>query len=128
MPENQIQATIAESRRMFRRFVTVRYWNYSLGVAIGLGVAIAGSQITEGGYWMKLIAVVAAAGVVAVDVCTAVSLHGYYRSMMQQSERLGDSRFAASISPVQSIFLFSIAPAITFATSSCAVSAFCRIY
>ena len=109
MPENQMQTTIAECRRMFRRFVTIRYWNYSLGVAIGLVLTIAGRQITEGDYWVKLIAVVAAVGVVAVDAFTAVALHGYYRSMMQQSERLGDSCFAPSISYVQSIFLFSIA-------------------
>ena len=123
-----MQTTIAEYRWMYRRFVTVRYWNYSLGAAIGLGIAIASSQITEGGYWMKLIAVIAVAGVVVVDVFTAIALHGYYRSMMQQSERLGDFQFAPSISTVQSVFLFSIAPTITFTVSSIAVIAFCRIY
>ena len=66
MRENQMQTTITESRRMFRRFVTVRYWNYSLGVAIGVGLAIAGSQIVGGGYWVKLVAALAAAVLRAV--------------------------------------------------------------
>ena len=128
MNENQVQAAIAGARQMFRRFVTVRYWNYLLGVIVGLGLGVAGNQLTEGGYWVKSLAILTAAGVVAVDVFTAIALHGHYRSMMQQSERLGDSHFAPSMSSVQTVFLFSIAPAIAFAASSCAVVACFHIF
>lgn len=126
MRDNPVQTTVEESRRMYRRFVSVRYWNYSLGIAVGLGLAVAGGQIAGGRYWLELSAIVVAAGVVAVDVFTAVSLHAHYRSMMQQSERLGDSRFAPSISLVQGIFLYSIAPAIVFTIALCGVVAVCR--
>jgi hypothetical protein len=49
-------------------------------------LAIADSRSTGGGYWLKLIAVLAAAKVAAVDVVTAVALYGY-RSSAGSSHR-----------------------------------------
>lgn len=128
MRENQMQTTIAECRRMYRHFVSIRYRNYSLGIAIVLGLAIAGTQIPRSGYWVKSLVVLAAVGVVAVDIFTAVALHGHFRSMMQKSEQIGRSSFAPSISRGQTVFLFCLAPATAFVCSAAAVVVFFLVF